>query len=316
MSQAVLVGLETTHGTIATQFLSVPAEFDAERKQANKVLVENRQGQDVNFSMVQGRAHQEFSLADSAIYHDTIGVWLASILGAPTKAVAAGETVVWDQTFKLANDPKSLSLKWAQPRTNTQAKQALYGVLDKLSIKFDAEGELTYSGSGFAMAESDIAAPAYAFTNTRPFASWAGAVTLGGSVITTLRKGQIDIVRNRKPYPTISNSQSPTKMSIGARTVAFDLTLEFADTTEYAKFVAGTASDLAISWVDAGVTLGVATNPQIDISLGDIRYEMGKIDTSPDLAEVNLKGWAVYDSVAASTIVVVVTSDVDYTALN
>lgn len=310
---AVMVAQEATHGTVGTTFVSVPADFDTELKQSNRVIDEGRQGQDQNFTMVQGRRFQEWSVKDSMVYHDSIGMFLLSALGIGAKVVAAGETIVWDHTFKFADDPRSLSMKWNQPMRSTQAYQVLNACVDKMTFKFDAEGDLAWSASGVSFGETAIAAPTYGFSSARPFAAWAGTVTLEGGAFANLRKGEVTITRNRKPFHTIANTQDPSKISIGARTIEYALTLDFVTTTSYDAFKAASAGAFSVLFEDAGVTLGVAANPEIEIGLGTIHHETAKVDVSGDLPAIDLKGKAVYDTSDASTGVVRVRSTRDYT---
>lgn len=313
MSSAVLVAKEATHGTVGTSFVTVPCQFKASNKQKNKVLDEDRNGQDANFSMVKGTRYEEFSVADSAIYHDTIGIWLMSALGTPTKTVVAAETVVWDNVFKNADDPESWSLKWTQPRRETQAYQALYGVVDKLTIKFAADGDLSYNLSGVAMGESEVASPAFSYSSVVPFSAWAGTVTIGGSASADLVSGSIALSRARKPFFTIANTQDPAKMSIGKRMVEFELVLDFVTKGDYDDFKNSVTQDINILWEDADTTLGTAAHPQFKIDLPKVGYEEGEIDTDPDLPMVKIKGKGMYDGTALSSLVVTVRSTTDYT---
>lgn len=314
MATAVQVGKETTHGTVASTFTSVPCMFNAKLNQSNKVLEEDRQGQDRHFAMVRGSRFEEFEVSDSAIYHDTFGYWLMSALGAPSKTVAAGETVVWDQTFKFTDDPASLSLKWQQPRRYTQAYQSLYAVVDEFGFKFAANGDLTYNLSGVAMGESEIAQITHSFSTDTPFQAWTGSVTLQGGAHARLLSGDVKIKRTRSPFFTFNNTQDPQKMSIGPRTVEFDLLIDFDSKAEYDDFKAANDDSFTISWVDTDQEMGVGpTNPQLDLKLGTIAYEEAEIDTDPDLPLLKITGKALYNAADASKIVVTLTSDVDYT---
>lgn len=315
MSSAVLVAKETTHGTIGTTFVPIPCAFKATNKQMNKVLDEDRNGQDANFAVVKGHRNEEFSVADSAIYHDSIGMWLLSAMGGVTKTVVASETTVFDNLFKFADDPFSLSLKWTQPRRQTQGYQALYGVVDKMGFKFAADGDLVYSASGFAMGETEIAEPTFTFTTTTPLSAWAGVVTIGGGVSADLVSGSVSMSRTRKPFFTINNSQDPTKMSIGRRMVEFELVLDFVTKANYDDFKNVTVQDINVLWEDADTDIGtVPSHPQFKIDLPRATYEEGEIDTDPDLPLVKIKGKALYDNTSASLASLTVRSTTDYTA--
>lgn len=312
MAIGVKVGKETTHGTIAAAFSSLAAGFTSKLRQSNMVLDEGRNGQDINFSYTTGTRNEEWAIADSWIYHDTIGLILASALGNPTQAVV---DTISDNTFKFVDDPRSLSLQWTQPRRVTQSFQALNGVVDKLTISFDIAGNLSYSASGFANTRSDISAPTFTFTTVKPFSAWAGAVTLAGSaagVYADLLKGSVTISRNRKPFHTIRNNRDPRLMTIGDRTVEFDLTVDFDSMEEFNSFRNGTEDLLLIKWVDATTTIGSVSTPEFEISIPRAFYEDGGEDTGTDLPTMNLKGKAVYSTGSASMAVIRVRSTVNY----
>ena len=312
MAIGVKIGKETTHGTIASSFVSLAAGFSSKLRQANMVLEEGRNGQDVNFSYTTGVRSEEWQIADSFIYHDTFGHLLGSALGAPTKTVV---DTIFDNTFKFVDDPRSLSMQWTQPRRATQAFQALNSVVDKLTIAFDINGNLSYSASGVANPRSDIAAPTFTFSAVKPFSAWAGVVTLQGASGTyaDLIKGSIVITRNRKPFHTIRNSRDPRSMTIGNRTVEVDLTVDFDSIGEFDSFRNGLEDALLIKWVDTTTTIGTTSNPEFEVSIPRLFYEDAGEDVSSDLPSMNLKGKAVYQAAAASSLVARLKSSVDYT---
>lgn len=315
MSTAVQVGKEATHGTVASSFVSVPCAFKPTLKQVNRIWDEDRNGQDRNYAASLGVSSEEFTVGDSAVYHDTIGLWLASAVGAPTKIAHAGETTVFDNTFKFADDPTSLSLKWQQPRRYTQAYESLYGVVDKMGFKFSADGDLTYTCSGVAMSETEVATLTYSFSTAKPFSNWSAVAKIGGSTTADLVSGAVNISRNRKPFHTINNTQSPSKMSIGSRMVDFEFILDFVTKANYDDFKNLTTTSFQVTFTDASVDLGVVpSHPVFDISMGTTVYETGEVDTDPDLPLVKVAGKALYDTSDASLAVFLVTSTTDYTA--
>lgn len=316
MATAVKVGREASaHGTLAASLTSVPCNFSAKLNQMNKVLEEDRQGQDRHFQMVKGQAVEEWEVAESGIYHDTIGFWLMSAFALPTKTTV---DTIFDNTFLFADDPPSLSLQWQQPRRYTQAFQSLWSVVDKMTISYNAEGELTYSASGIAMPETEITTITHSWSTARPMPVWGATVLLNNVALTKLVSGSFTITRNRKPFWVLSSTQAPGSMNIGARTVEFDMTIDFSTKTEYdlfktAAIVKTADKGLEIKWADTGVTIGTTSNPEFTVHLGSIAPETGEIDTGGDLPLVKLTGKAVYNSTDTSTAKIVVRSSKDYT---
>ena len=311
MGSVIRLGLETVHGTVAGSFTTVPCSFTGKLRQKNTIPSEARAGQDVNFSVIPGLRNEEWEVNESPIYHDTFGLFLAMAFGTPTKVVV---DTIFDNTFKLADDPKSASIQWNQPHRSVQPFQTLYNVVDELTIAFDVNGDLTFEASGVSMSESNVAAPSYSFSTARPFPGWACAVTKAGAGYTKLLKGKIKVKRNRKAWRSFNNSQEPTKMTIGDRTVEFDLVVDFDATTDYAEWKAAGTTALQLVFEDAGVVIGSASKPTLTLKMGTIAAEEDEIDVESDLPSLKIKGFALYNSTDLSKIVAILRSSRDYTA--
>lgn len=314
---AVKLGRETTHGTIANGFSSVAGNWSSKLVHGSKIYDEQHNGQDVNYSIITGRKHQQWTLADSPVYHDTCGLLLMSALGLATSTQVAAEGI-YDSVMKMADDPVSLSAQWAQAKRNTQAYQSLNAVVDKLTLRFAQSGDLFISASGVGMPESDIAAPTYAFSTVKPFAEWEGAVTLGGGSFARLLRGSVTITRNRKPFFAINNTQNPASMSIGTRMVEYDLTCDFTSKAQYDNFKSATTDALQIVWTDSSTIIGSgSSNPKITVKLGTVAHTGDNgIDDQPDYPEDTLRGKALYNSSDASKIVVTVRSTSQYQVIH
>ena len=303
MSTPVLVGREATHGTVATTFMTL-GNFSSSPGQKNSIREEARGGQDIHFAGATGRRWNEWSVGDSYLYHDTFGLFLASAFGAPTVAPVAGDVTVNDNTFKLADDPTSLSFKWSQSRRALQGYQGLFGVVDKLTLKFSADGDLLWSASGIAKAETEIAVPTFTYTATLPFNGWEVGVKVGGVTNARLVEGSIVVSRNRKPRPLMDGTQD-VGIGIGTRTVEWDIDIDFDSKAEYDRFKAGTGDSLQLTWTANSVTIGTLSHPSLDVKLGTTFYESSEVDDSKDLPTLKAKGNALYNATDASTIVAV-----------
>lgn len=310
MSQPVKVGRESTHGTVTSTFYPAAVNFDANAVVANLIPEEQRGGQDINFTVIPGKKYEKWSVKDSYCYHDSLGFFLMSILGLPVSTLS--ETGVYDSVFKFLDDPTSLSFQWTQPRRSVQGYQALWAVADKLTLSFDIGGQLMFSCDGVAMTETEVATPTFSFTTAIPWSVWAGTVTLGGGAFSRLKKGSITFSRNRNPFWTINNSTDPIDMSIGNRTVDFDLTVDFNTKAEYDRYKAGSTTTLQIVWVDNANLIGATNKPTLTVKCGTIGYESGELDTGEDFPALNIKGGAVYNSGDASTAIVTLRANRQY----
>lgn len=310
---SVKVGREAVaHGTLAASLTAIACGFMPREKQANSVVDEVRNSQDEHFTGLRGVRSLDFDVKESAVYHDSIGLWLASALGVPTKVVV---DTIFDNTFKFANDPASLSLQWDDPRRSTEPQQALNAVVDKLTIKFSADGTLTYTCSGVGMPPTAIAAPVLTFNNTKPIEAWRGAVTLdGAAAFADLVSAEITVTRGRKPFWTIRNTQDPKRMSIGKRRVEFSMVVDFDSTDEMADFRAGLATTgLLVKFADTDTVIGAASNPEFELSLDRMFYEDAEKDWTPEEPRLKITGKGLAGGAAGSTLVARVRSSRDYT---
>ena len=309
MAAPCLFGSElVAHGTLAANLYAL-GNLDMKPGQKNKILEEQRGSQDVNFNIVAGRQWEEWSIKDSLIYHDTFGHLLNSALGLSVKSVI--ETTAFLNTYTFLDDPTSLSFQSRQPRRSVQGYQSLWAVVDKLTIKFAADGDLTFSASGIAKMETDITAPTIVYTQTLPFSVWECAVTLGGGANARLVSGSITFNRERKQRCLLDNTQGAT-MGIGNRSIDYDLVIDFDAATEYIKFKAATNDALTMLWTKNGVTIGASSHPYLSVKLGTLAYEEGEIDTDTDLPTLKVKGKALYNVTDTSQAVVLLASTKNY----
>lgn len=312
MAAPCLIGSEhAAHGTLAAVMYAM-GNLDLKPGQKNRILEEQRGSQDVNFNIVPGRQWSEWSIKDSLIYHDTFGHLLNSAIGCSVETVI--ETTALLNTYKFTDDPLSLSLQARQPKRSVQGYQALWAVVDKLTIKFAADGDLTFSASGIGKAETDITAPTITYTQTLPFSVWECAVTLGGGANARLVSGSITINRERKQRSLLDNTQGAT-MGIGNRSVDYDLVIDFDVATEYAKFKAATNDALTLLWTKNAVTIGASSHPYLSVSIPTLAYEEAEIDTDSDLPTLKAKGKALYNVASASQVVALLASTINYQTL-
>ncbi|CAB4150526.1 hypothetical protein UFOVP570_47 [uncultured Caudovirales phage] len=313
MSIGVLVGRQTAVGTAAATLNTVAADFSSKLVKANVAVEEVRNGQDIHFAKREGVSYEEWTVGDSAVYHDTVGYWLSSAMGTPTNTAAGS---AFTSVFKFTDAPNALTLKTTQPRRATEAYQIKDAVVDKMGFTFEAEGTLTYNVNGFGLTRATTGAPTFTNSTINPFVAWKGQVAFNGSALGSyakLKKGSINITRNRKPLFTVNNSVDPNTFSTGSRMVEFDLTCDFASVGEYDKYRTAATDSLEILFtLTDGTTIGTpAASPTLRLKIGTAFIEDAEIDTGSDLPEITVKGKALYNATDASLAVVTL-----YTATN
>jgi hypothetical protein len=313
MANSVLAAIEATHGTAPQAgWVSIPCAFTCQPTDEPILREEVRNSQDVHWVILPGPRGETWEVADSALYHDTMGYWLSAALGNPDSQLVNGETAVWDNIFKLADDPLSLALRVDQARRSTEPLELTYAVVDKLTLKFAADGELTYSLSGLSMPEEPMtSSPTYSFASTKPFAVWQGTVQWGGTEYTKLISGEISLSRNRKARRVLNGSRTPYDFVCGNRTVDAKITVDFATADELQAFRAATTNSLTLTFEDQDNVIGAQAHPKLTVKIGTLAWTKAERDTGAELPELNLEGRALYNGTDASLMVVTLRTTVN-----
>lgn len=309
MSTAPLVGRETAYGVVAPAFTAVPCGFEARPAGPNRVLAEDRLGQDRSFAVLPGPRHTAFRFGPSPLHDDSAGLWLTAAFGSPTVSGGAAKT----NAFALESDPPSLSLRWTQRGRAVAGYEALGAVVERLRFAWGAGGELICGGAGVAQAATAIAPPGGAFGGARALPGWAGLVTIGGAASAELVGGWIELVRRRQPFGTLDDEGGPTRMTNGARAVRFALLLDLHSTVEYDRWQAAGTAALEIVWTDAATDLGGGIHPSLTLNLGRTAAMVAVIEDGGPLPLLRLAGVALADPPAGPMSATLVSS-IDYAA--
>lgn len=316
MSIGVKVGRQTAVGTAAATLATVAADFSSKLVKSNTAVEEARTGQDIHFTKREGVSYEEWTVGDSAVYHDTIGFWLSSAMGTPTNTADGS---AYTSVFKFADSPNALTLETTQPRRATEPYQIKDAVVDKLTISFEADGDLAYNVNGFGKTRTALgSAPTFTNSVINPFVAWKGQVAFNGVALGSyakLKKGSITITRNRKPQFTVNNVVDPNTFTTGSRMVEFELTCDFLTVGEFDKYRTAATDSLEILFtITDGTVIGTsATAPTLRLKIGTAFIEDADIDTSSDLPEISLKGKALYNATDASLAVVTLRTEVNFT---
>ncbi len=132
-----------------------------------------------------------------------------------------------------------------------------------LSVKFTADGLLSYTAALTGFGSSLAAAPVRSFSAVPPIANWRGTATVGGAADVTVIDGGCDIKRAIDVIQNVDGSQQPYRIWGGPVTVSGTLTVvseSVAGTPDshLGQFLAGTATTLVLDWLNAGTELRLA----------------------------------------------------------
>ena len=294
---ALLAGKQTSAGTLASAMTALPVtDWQTELKKEINQPKEHRYSQEEVQTVVQGNQVEAWS-AKGEFYYDTTPLLMLSAFGAPTSVLAGGATT---HTFKAQDLPPLLSLQWAV--AGIQSYQSLDCVVDELGLKYQADGNGTieWSAKGMGMPETTISTPTPTYTTVRPFKSWMGAVTLGGSAYAKLVSMEIVWKRNRSPMRVVNGTVAPNRFLAGARVASLKAVLDFTSTTDYVAATTLATQAVVITFTDTATSIGASQNPALTLNLPNLVYTTHNLDFGGDTPLLAVNGLAKYDSASAT----------------
>lgn len=238
------------------------------------------------YGMVQGPAHSEITVNGDA-FADTIGYWLAGVLGATDFSAGSPNT----HTFSVKNtgdgQPTAFTI-YDYDVVNTRAFPS--SRVASVALTFDGEGLLTYSTKLVGFASGVVTTPTTSYSTLSPMAVWTGLATIGGTVNPTLISGDMTIQRPVTAIQTLDSTQHPYKIFAGQVSVDGRLTFVMEDDAQLLNMINNTQPSLDITF-----TTGTgAAQQQIGLRCTKAAYTAAKPARGQDYVqvEVNYKGIA------------------------
>jgi len=282
------VALEATKGTAVTATDFVPVKMSS-LKPIDDIMGlydDGLRGSLVEqYNYIPGRKSSKFDLGGS-VFADTIGYWIASILG---DVVTTGASAPYTHTIALKNSvgatgdaqPKSLTISDYNSTNNRQFPGCQ---VTDFGLTFSADGLLDYSVKmlGFPSAVSAIPTPS--FGTLAPMPAWIGTVTIAGGSVINLQKANVDMTRKAEAIWALSNTQSPYQIFVGALGVKGKATFVMDADTELTRYLTNTQPTMVFNFSQgAGAA---ATQVQFTISKG--AYVAAVVDRNKDYVEVSV----------------------------
>lgn len=285
----VRVGVEPTHGTVATTWTALPVEkFETEFKENPDYPDEARGQNEEAYVAIRGHNIQETTLG-GRIYHDAMEPMLRAAFGAPT--IVTNPDGTRTLTFVGKTDPASLSLQWFD---KVQARQSLGTVIDEWSVNFGGEEKLMWETKALGYGETDIVTPTPAFTSALPFVHWQGEVQIGGGVSADLVSYKLAYKRNRSAFYTARGgaapNRSPKRFDEGKRGGSLELTLDFPSNAEYAAAKSMSTRAVVVTFTDNDVVIGTGSrHPSLTIDVPKAVWATKSIDVGGDSPLLKVK---------------------------
>jgi hypothetical protein len=210
------------------------------------------------------------------VFADTIGYVLAGVLG---DVATTGASAPYTTTFALLNSGST------QPPSYTIAEATAINALQfpgvkfsEVGFKFDGGSQFEYTAKGSSLTSSILGvAPVASFSAVQLQAGWQGIVTIGGTAVSAVASGEVNIKRPVEVVHTADGTQAPYMLWSGECTVDGKLVLVMEADTYRALYVSGASTSIDVNFAQgAGTT---ATQVKLHCSkatLTDASHNFGK----------------------------------------
>jgi hypothetical protein len=248
------------------------------------------------FNIVQGPAHSEFSLAGD-VFTDTIGYLIGGVLGATDFTGGTPNTHAFSLKNTSDGQPTAFTL-YDFDVVNTRGFPSAR--FSEVAFKFDGQGMLTWTAKAIGIASGVVTTPTTSFSSVIPLPTWIGAVTIGGTAVTTLISGDLTIKRNVLPLQTLDTTQHPYRVFAGTLSVDGKLVFVMEDDVQLLNMINNSQPSLDITFTSGS---GATTN-YVQFHFTKAAYLTGKPMRSQEYVQLDIafKGVAnTTDATAAGT---------------
>jgi len=282
------IAKEVTRGTAVTptNFIPVIGSSLKPVDVIDPLYDEGLRGSNVkNYNYLQGRTRSTYDYSGAA-FADTIGYAIAGVLGDVT---TTGSVAPYTHAIALENSATAAAD--AQPTSYTitdfyaAAVRAYPGCMfSDFTLKFNADGMLEYDAKITGFASATASTPTPSFSTILPTQVWQGAVTVGGTVLSTAMTGEISMKRPVTPIYGIATTQNPYQIFLGPLEVMGKIKFVMEDNAELTRYLTNTQPSIVFNW-----SYGTgATALQIQATLTKGAYVAAAIDRGADLVEIGI----------------------------
>lgn len=299
---------EVTPGTPVAPVADMPiAKFDWNDKPTwleDKAL-RGVMGDDV-FNLIQGPEIGELDMGGPA-FGDELGYLIGNIMGTDdTTGASAPFTHKFSLLNTLSGQPTTHTLtQYYGPEPTHNSRQFSGTCVSDLQITFNAETEMVMFTSKAISWVSNVAAatPTATFTAVKPLPSWQAILGIagpasGGTLVSSIYKGEFNFKRALRPYFTAQNSQNPYIIQRGGLSCDFKLTFVAADESALTYMRNNTQPQVQCI-INNGLTLGNAVVIQVDIQQG--AFTEARPNFGREAIEFDVVGRAVFNSTNVGT---------------
>lgn len=245
------------------------------------------------YNTIPGPTWATFGLGGDA-FPDTFPWFLASLLG---DLVTVGASAPFTHTIAVKNStdmqPRGMTFTDYYGLSGTHSRQFAGAQVPELTLKFNADGKLEWSGSATSFASTLVAKPTQAFGAIPPVPSWVGTTTVGGGTILNCQVGELSVKRPLSVINSVDGTQSPYALFVGKPKWSGKMTIIMEDDTELLRFLTNTQPSLAFDWTQGAA----AALTEIKATMAKVAYKTGAIKQGNDYLTTEVT----FDAIANAT---------------
>lgn len=281
------IAKETAFGTAVAPSVFIPVSAPTPKDSLALLDDKGMRGSMVDtYGEVAGPISAEMDF-DGDVFPDTIGWMLAGILGDVT---SVGSAAPYTHTMAVKNNGTGQPTSYTVTDYYAAGTRAYAGgKFSELDLKFSGDAMFTYSAKMTTLGSATVTTPTPAFSALPPLAAWIGTVSIGGTPLTTVIDGEVDIKRTVTPIFAVSGSQKPTDIWAGPVAVSGKLTVVMNDDTQLTNYLNNTQPALEITFASGE---GAAAT-SVGLQMSKVAYSAAEIGRGSDYVEIDITWTAV-----------------------
>lgn len=285
------IAKESAFGTVAAATAYIPVKDMKPKEKLTLLPDKGMRGSMVEvYDEISGPIWAEYEFGGD-VFPDTLG-WIATgVLGDLT---TTGASAPYTHALAVLNtgtaQPPSYTLSDYYAITTRQFAGCKFS---ELGIKFNGDGLLEYSAKALTLASATASAPTPSFTAVTPIAAWQGAVTIGGTGVTTLIDGECTIKRPVSAISTADGTQAPVALWSGPVTVSGKMTLIMEDDSQLTNYLTNAKPSLDFNFAQGAGASAV----QVKLHMTKVAYSGAEVSRGKDWIELSVS----YEALANST---------------
>ena len=300
----LVLGKESTPGTAntATNLKSVPCKSNIKAVKKREYPQEERGDRNAQYLGMDSTREADIDIK-GAWYNDSMALLLLGYFGTDTASQPNAGTAptCYDHTLTFADVPPSLTV---HKNYDAKAYYSAYACVEKLTLKFTAEGKLIECDSTLKGLWPVINAtpPTATFSTLNPFVGYAPTITLASGSTTDINEFDVEMTQKLTLWYPISGSQDFATIYFGERAMKVGFTARFDNDTLYQKFKTNTAD--SFQFVVQGDNIASTYYNQLTMAMGTIEYDSMEHDLGKDNVLIKAKATVIPTSGVLSSCIV------------